>query len=248
MSSNPLIRVENLHVNFNGKPVLNGLDMEVQAGEIFVIIGPSGVGKSVLLKNIIGLLRPNSGRIFLGDSEVTAMTERDLNLLRENVGMVFQGSALLNSLTVLDNVALPLRERHKLSDELIVKRCKQKLALVGLDGSESLIPAELSGGMKKRVAIARVLAIEPRLILYDEPTVGLDPILAEGVDGLILELKRNIGVTSLVVTHDLDSAFSLADRVAMIHEGRFQFVGTPAECKTSDNPVVKRFTQRGKKY
>lgn len=243
----PLIRVENLFVNFNGNQVLNGLNAEVREGEIFVIIGPSGVGKSVLLKNLIGLLRPNSGRIFLGDSEVTAMAERELNILRENVGMVFQGSALLNSMSALDNVALPLRERHKLSEEQIVKRCMDKLALVGLQGAESKLPAELSGGMKKRVAIARVLAIEPKLILYDEPTVGLDPILAEGVDGLILELKRNIGVTSLVVTHDLDSAFLLADRVAMLHEGRFHFVGTPDECKRSDNPVVKRFTQRGKK-
>lgn len=242
-----VVRVENLHVRFNGNTVLNGVDMEVREGEIFVIIGPSGVGKSVLLKNIIGLLRPNSGRIFLGAAEVSAMTEADLNILRENVGMVFQGSALLNSLSVLDNVALPLRERHKLSDDQIVKHCKEKLALVGLQGSEDLLPAQLSGGMKKRVAVARVLAIEPKLILYDEPTVGLDPILAEGVDGLILELKRNIGVTSLVVTHDLDSAFLLADRVAMLHEGRFHFVGTPDECRRSDNPVVKRFTQRGKK-
>lgn len=243
----PLIRVENLHVSFNGKKVLDGVTVDVREGEIFVIIGPSGVGKSVLLKNLIGLMKPNSGRIFLGDAEVTAMTEHELNVIREQVGMVFQGSALLNSFSVLDNVALPLRERHKLPEDRIVVRCLEKLGLVGLQGAENLLPAELSGGMKKRVAIARVLALEPKLILYDEPTVGLDPILAEGVDGLILELKRRIGVTSLVVTHDLDSAFLLADRVAMIHEGRFHFVGTPDECRRSDNPVVKRFTQRGHK-
>ncbi len=244
---NPLIRVKDLHVQFNGTRVLDGLDMEVCEGEIFVILGPSGVGKSVLLKNLIGLLRPSSGRIFLGDAEVSALSEQDLNVLRENVGMVFQGSALLNSLSVLDNVALPLRERHKLAEEEIIPRCRQKLALVGLQDAEELLPAQLSGGMKKRVSIARVLAIEPRLILYDEPTVGLDPILAEGVDGLILELKRTLGVTSLVVTHDLDSAFLLADRIAMLHEGKFHFVGTPDQFRATDNPIVRRFTQRGKK-
>lgn len=242
-----LIRVEDLFVHFNGNRVLNGLDMEVREGEIYVILGPSGVGKSVLLKNLIGLLRPNSGRIFLGDAEVSAMKERELNILRENVGMVFQGSALLNSLTVLDNVALPLRERHKLSEEEIVKRCKEKLALVDLQGSDDLLPSQLSGGMKKRVSIARVLAIQPKLILYDEPTVGLDPILADDVDKLILQLKRTLGVTSLVVTHDLDSAFMLGDRIAMLHEGKFHFVGTPQEFQSTDNPIVKRFTQRGKK-
>lgn len=243
----PLIRVQDLHVRFGGNHVLRGLDMEVHEGEIFLIVGPSGIGKSVLLKNLIGLLAPASGRIFLGDAEVTALSEKDLNLLRENVGMVFQGSALLNSMSVLDNVALPLRERHKMAEADIVKRCREKLALVGLQGSDDLLPAQLSGGMKKRVAIARVLAIEPRLILYDEPTVGLDPILADGVDGLILELKKNIGVTSLVVTHDLDSAYMLADRIAMMHEGKFHFVGTADEFRRSDNPVVRRFTQRGRK-
>lgn len=243
----PLIRVEDLHVQFNGHRVLDGLDMQVREGEIFVILGPSGVGKSVLLKNLIGLMKPQSGRIFLGDAEVTAMTEPDLNLLRENVGMVFQGSALLNSYSVLDNVALPLRERHKLSEEEILQRCREKLALVGLEKAERLLPAELSGGMKKRVAIARVLAIEAKLILYDEPTVGLDPILADDVDGLILNLSRSLGVTSLVVTHDLESAFFLADRIAMLHKGKFHFVGTPEECERSDIPIVKRFTQRGKK-
>ncbi len=244
MSSKPFVRVEDLHVAFGGKQILNGLNMEVHTGEIFVIIGPSGVGKSVLLKNLIGLLKPSSGRIFLGDAEVSSLTETALNLLRENVGMVFQGSALLNSLSVLDNVALPLRERHALAEDDILRRCMDKLALVGLQGSEHLLPAQLSGGMKKRVSIARVLAIEPRLILYDEPTVGLDPILAEDVDGLILRLKHDVGVTSLVVTHDLDSAFALGDRIAMLHAGRIHFIGTPDEFRRSDNPVVRRFTQR----
>lgn len=244
---NPLIRVENLHVQFNGNRVLDGLDMQVFEKEIFVILGPSGVGKSVLLKNLIGLLRPNSGKIFLGDAEVSALSEQDLNLLRENVGMVFQASALLNSLSVIDNVALPLRERRKMPEADIVTRCREKLALVGLQGSEELLPAQLSGGMKKRVSIARVLASQARLILYDEPTVGLDPILADGVDKLILQLKRDIGVTSLVVTHDLDSAFLLADRIAMLHEGKFHFVGTTDEFRRTDNPIVRRFTSRGKK-
>ncbi len=231
------VQVERLSKSFGPKPVLRNLELAVEPGETFVIFGPSGCGKSVLLKHIAGLLLPDAGRILV-DGEDVAGGERSGRHFR--MAMVFQSSALFNSLSVAENVGLWLKEHRRASPGEIHRIVAEKLALVGLTGSESTMPAELSGGMKKRVSIARALAINPNLILYDEPTAGLDPVLTEQIGHVIADLKR-LRITALVVTHDLHLAAAIADRMGMIYDGQLIEVGTPAQVWATGNPVVRAF-------
>lgn len=231
------VEVSGLSKSFNGSPVLKSIDLEIHPGEIFVIMGPSGSGKSVLLKQIIGLDSPDAGTILIEGEPVTSRTL----LNRVRLAMVFQSGALLNSLTVGENVGLFLTE-HRLKPKAEIDRIvAEKLALVGLQGMESRLPVDLSGGMKKRVAIARALAIEPQLLLYDEPTSELDPVMAVTIGEEILSLSQRMGLTSIVVSHDRDLAFGIADRIALMHEGSILSVGTPAETRASRNPIVQQF-------
>jgi phospholipid/cholesterol/gamma-HCH transport system ATP-binding protein len=231
------VEVRGLRKNFGDQEVLKGLDFEVRPGEIFVIMGPSGSGKSVLLKHIIGLEEPDAGEILI-DGESILLPEV---LSKHRMAMVFQSGALLNSLTVGENVGLYLSEHRLKPPEEIERIVCEKLESVGLKGAEDKMPSELSGGMKKRAAIARALVIDPQLILYDEPTSELDPLSAVVVGEEILRLKQRIHVTSLVVSHDRDLAFDVADRIAVIHEGRILTIGTPDEVKHTPNPLIQKF-------
>ncbi len=233
------VQVRGLHKSFGEQEVLKGLDFEVNPGEIFVIMGPSGSGKSVLLKHLIGLEEPDAGEIFINRESIQA----DDVMSKYRMAMVFQSGALLNSLTVGENVGLYLSEHRLKSPKEIFRIVSEKLEVVGLKGTEDKMPNELSGGMKKRVAIARALVIEPQLILYDEPTSELDPLSAIVIGEEILKLKQRTGVTSLVVSHDRDLAFGVADRIAVINEGRILTVGTPDEVKRKADPVIQRFLQ-----
>lgn len=233
------VEVRGLRKSFGGQAVLQGIDLQVAPGEIFVVMGPSGSGKSVLLKHIIGLERPDAGEILIDNQSI--LNGQGGVLDRYRLAMVFQSGALLNSLSVGENVGLYLSEHRTHKPAEIRRIVSEKLELVGLKGIEPRYPGELSGGMKKRVAIARALVIEPQLILYDEPTSELDPLSAVTVIEEILSLKQRIQVTSIVVSHDRDLAFGIADRIAIIHEGRILFVGTPAEVRANPNPIIQRF-------
>jgi phospholipid/cholesterol/gamma-HCH transport system ATP-binding protein len=231
------VQVRGLRKSFNGTPVLKGLDFEVKRGEIFVIMGPSGSGKSVLLKHIIGLETPNEGEILIEGESIQSPDVMN----KYRMAMVFQSGALLNSLSVGENVGLYLTE-HRLKSESDIQRIvSEKLELVGLKDLQDRSPGELSGGMKKRVAIARALVIEPQLILYDEPTSELDPLMGVTIGEEILHLKKQTQVTSVVVSHDRDLAFGVADRIAIINEGEILFIGTPDEVKNHSDPLIKRF-------
>jgi phospholipid/cholesterol/gamma-HCH transport system ATP-binding protein len=231
------VQVRGLCRSFGPQEVLKGLDLEVRPGEIFVLMGPSGSGKSVLLRHIIGLELPDAGEILINGESIQADGVMD----RHRMAMVFQSGALLNSLTVGENVGLYLSEHRLKSPEEIARIIADKLEVVGLKGTEEKMPTELSGGMRKRVAIARALVIEPELILYDEPTSELDPLSAIVIGEEILRLNQRTRVTSLVVSHDRDLAFGIADRIAVIHEGRILAVGTPAAVKSSSHPVIRQF-------
>jgi len=235
----PSVEIRGLHKGFAGQPVLHGIDLAVKPGEIFVIMGPSGSGKSVLMKHVIGLETPDSGEVLVGGEPVTAEDTLD----RHRIAMVFQSGALLNSLTVAENVGLYLTEHRLKTLDEIDQVVTEKLVLVGLSGEGEKIPAELSGGMKKRVAIARALVMEPELLLYDEPTSELDPLMAATVGREIVNLKQRQHVTSIVVSHDRDLAFGIADRMAIIREGRILEIGTPAEVRRSNNALVKEFLE-----
>ena len=238
------IKIEALAKTLRGNRVLNGIDLEIRQGETFVIIGRSGTGKSVLLKHIIGLMKPDDGRIVLNGEDITDKTERELQAVRKHVGMLFQGAALLNSLTAGENVGLGLSEAGTHSRKDIEEIVAEKLALVGLDGKQHLMPSELSCGMKKRVGLARALALDPQVLLYDEPTAGLDPVMSQNIDDLIADMKKRLKMTSVVVTHDMISTLTIADRIGMLHEGRIVAVGTPEEIENSDEPVVREFIER----
>ena len=238
------IDVQSVHKWFGDNHVLRGISVTVRQAETFAVIGRSGCGKSVLLKHIIGLLRPDQGEVYVMGQRVDDMSAAALLDIRRSVGMVFQLSALLNSLTVRENVTLGLAEQGKTSEEEMNAIAREKLTLVGMEGSENLLPEELSGGMKKRVAVARTLAMQPRIILFDEPTAGLDPIMSENVDSLILDLKDKVRCTNVVVTHDMISAFRIADRVGMFHQGLIVEVGSPKEFLNSSNRVVQEFIRR----
>ncbi len=210
-----------------------------------VIIGPSGSGKSTLLRLIIGLLKPTSGEIWVNGREITTMTEDELNKIRLEMGMVFQYSALFDSMSVGENVAFGLRQHTDMPEEEIARTVRRKLRMVGLRGQETAMPNELSGGMKKRVSLARAIAIDPHIVLYDEPTAGLDPIMSNTINRLIVSTRRMIDATSVVVTHDMSSVFSIADRIAMIYGGSIIETGTPEKIKQSENPIMVKFIQGG---
>jgi phospholipid/cholesterol/gamma-HCH transport system ATP-binding protein len=231
------VQVRGLHKSFNSQPVLKGIDLDIPAGEIFVIMGPSGSGKTVLLKHIIGLEEPDAGEIMIDGRPVASGAI--LNAYR--VAMVFQSGALLSSLTVGENVGLYLREHRLKPENEIARIVAEKLEVVGLKDLEPRYPNELSGGMKKRVAIARALVIDPQIILYDEPTSELDPLMAVNIAGEILKLKKRMRVTSVIVSHDRDLAFGVADRIAIIHEGKILEVGSPAAIRSSSDPLIQRF-------
>jgi phospholipid/cholesterol/gamma-HCH transport system ATP-binding protein len=236
-----VIRVEGLRRAFDGQPVLRGLDLEVGAGEILVVIGRSGGGKSVLLKHMLGLLQPDAGRILVDGVDITRLRGAALDRVRERYGVVFQGGALFDSISVFDNVAFPLREKTRLSALEIRARAEQMLAQVGLSDMGGKNPAEISGGMRKRVAIARALVTDPEIVFFDEPTTGLDPILVNAIHQLIMELHRRLRFTAVVISHEIPEIFAIADRVALLHEGRIVEAGTPEAVQTSSNPVVQQF-------
>jgi phospholipid/cholesterol/gamma-HCH transport system ATP-binding protein len=228
---------------FDGLQVLRGVDLRVRPGEALTIIGGSGAGKSVLLRLIIGLQKPDTGRILLEGQNIVPLRERELLRVRQKVGMVFQGSALFDSLSVGENVAFALQEHTRLDQAEIQARVREVLELVGLGSIQAKDPAELSGGMRKRVAVARAIALPPHILLYDEPTTGLDPSNVENIVDLIVDLKTKLGVTSLVVTHDMASALKLSDRVAMLHQGRIAAVGTPEEIQRDHDSLIREFME-----
>lgn len=235
------IKIIDVHKNFDQKKVLQGVNLEIEPGEIMVVIGQSGSGKSVLLKHIIGIMQPARGEIFIDGQEVTSLRDEDRLKLSRKFGMLFQGAALFDSMTVAENVAFGLRRHTELSEKEIERVVQDSLERVGLRNVEQLLPYELSGGMKKRVGLARAIAYSPEIILYDEPTTGLDPIRADAIDNLILQLKDQLKVTSVVITHDMSMTYKVADRIAMLYNGRIIETGTPEEIKNSANPVVQQF-------
>jgi phospholipid/cholesterol/gamma-HCH transport system ATP-binding protein len=236
-----LIDLRHVSKRFGWLVVLNDVSLRVEAGKCLVVIGASGTGKSVLLKHIVGLLKPDKGEVWFKDQRIDTLSERKLMEVRTRFGFLFQMGALFDSLSVLDNVAFPLVEHTKKSPEEIKRIATQMLGLVGLPNVGSKMPAELSGGQKKRVGLARAIALEPEVILYDEPTTGLDPIRADVINELILKLQHELKVTSIVVTHDMQSAFKVADRIVMLNEGKIVFDGTSAEIQATEIPVVRRF-------
>jgi len=238
-----MIQLRGVSKRLGSKQVLDGLDLEIPTGITTVILGRSGTGKSVLLKHIIGLMKPDEGSIEIEGEDIAHMDEAELNRVRKRFGMLFQGAALFDSLTVGENVALPMREHLKLPEAEIRRRVAERLSWVGLQGVEDMKPASLSGGMKKRVGLARAVAIDPAYILYDEPTTGLDPIMSDVINELIRSIQKRMGVTSAVVTHDLHSAWKVGDRLALLHEGRVQFTGTPAEAQATNDLLVRQFIE-----
>jgi phospholipid/cholesterol/gamma-HCH transport system ATP-binding protein len=240
---NAMISIREVSVAYGGKRVLDRVSLDVYRGEIVALLGGSGSGKTTLLRQAIGLARPDSGSIVIGGVDLTSCSEAELAVVRRKIGVAFQESALFSSLTVAENAALPIHELTELADPIIELMVWMKLKAVGLADARSLYPRELSGGMKKRAAIARAIALDPEIVVLDEPSAGLDPIIAAGLDELILFLKRAFGMTVLVVTHALDSAFRIADRLAMIHQGSLIAVGTPEEFKASMHPRVRQFVE-----
>jgi phospholipid/cholesterol/gamma-HCH transport system ATP-binding protein len=239
------IRYEGVHKAFAGRSVLSGVDLSVARGETVVILGGSGSGKSVLLRHTIALHRPDRGRVWVDGVEISGLAEDELTETRKKVGMLFQGGALFDSMSVYGNVAFPLHEHTDDSEDKVGARVSEVLSLVELEGIEGKMPADLSGGMRKRVALARAIALAPQAILYDEPTTGLDPILATAINRLIRALQRRLGVTSIVVTHDIQSAFMVGDRLAFLHDGRIHFEGTVAEARASTEPLLREFLSGG---
>lgn len=236
-----MIEIKELYKSFGRKEVLRGVNLFIERGESMVIIGGSGSGKSVLLKHIIGLLKPDRGSVFIEDLDITRLNEKDLYKVRKKFGMLFQGAALFDSLKVWENVSFFLLRHKNMSEEKAKRIAIEKLRLVGLVGVEDLMPSELSGGMRKRVGLARAIAHDPEILLYDEPTTGLDPIMADAINDLIVELKKKLNVTSVAITHDMQSAYKIGDRIAMLYEGKIIEVGTPEEIKNSPNPIVRQF-------
>jgi phospholipid/cholesterol/gamma-HCH transport system ATP-binding protein len=244
MADEPFIEVSDLVVKYGERTVLNGLSFTVARGEVFVILGGSGCGKSTLLRTLVGLQRPSAGRIRIKGRDFTGMSDEEQLQIRQKMGMCFQGSALWGSMTVGDNVALPLREHTKLEESTIEIITKIKLDLVGLGGFEDYLPSQLSGGMKKRAGLARAMAMDPDVIFYDEPSAGLDPIVAAGLDALIRKMQRTFNLTSIVVTHEMASVDVIADRVLMLQAGNVVAFGTPGEVKAAAHPYVRQFFER----
>jgi len=240
-SDETMILVKDLYKSFGGNHVLRGLNLEVKCGESMVVIGGSGTGKSVLIKCVIGLLHHDRGEIYVDGQEISSLDEEGWNQLRKKFGMLFQRDALFDSLSVWENVGFGLRRHTKLSDAKIKEMAVEKLKLVGMQNVENLMPAELSGGMRKRVSLARAIAMEPAILLYDEPTTGLDPIMANVINDLIVTMREKLEVTSIAITHDMNSAYRIGDRIAMLYKGEIIEVGTPDEFKASPNPIVQQF-------
>ena len=240
----PMIRVVDLVTYYGEHLILNRVNLDIQAGETMVILGGSGTGKSTLLRHIIRLETPTSGQIYIKNHEICCMPEERFNKLRSKIGMLFQGAALFNSMTIEENVALPLRELTQLEDSTIRIMTRIKLELVGLIGVENYMPSQLSGGMRKRAGLARAMAMDPEILLFDEPSAGLDPITAAGIDSLILKLKQAFKITMIVVTHELASAFTIADRITVLDGGQVLAVGTPEEVRHSQHPRVLQFLNR----
>lgn len=238
-----MIEFQDVHKAFGPKRVLEGLSLKIADAETLAIIGYSGTGKSVALKHIVGLLHPDAGDVIVDGRAVSTLDRDGLTALRQGIGYVFQFAALFDSMTVAENLALGLRRRRELSDEEIDDRVREALALVDLSGTEEGLPAELSGGMRKRVGIARAIALRPRYILYDEPTTGLDPVTSAVIDRLMVRTREHLGVTGVVVTHDMRSAYTVGDRIAMLYEGRIRQVGTVAEIQETEDPVVRQFIE-----
>jgi phospholipid/cholesterol/gamma-HCH transport system ATP-binding protein len=246
MAGDIIIDMVDVHKAFGAKRVLKGVNLKIRRGESMVIIGGSGSGKSVTIKHMIGLLQPDSGHVYVDGQDVTTLGERELNQLRRKFGMLFQGGALFDSLTVGDNVGFALKEHTNLSKSEIERKVKEKLSMVGLEGTENLKPAELSGGMLKRAGLARAIAMDPEIILYDEPTTGLDPIMCDQINQLIVSIQKKIGTTAVTITHDMVSTNRIADRIAMLYQGEFVAVGAPDEVFASTVPEVAEFCYVGK--
>ena len=238
-----MIKIIDLKKYFNSKKVLDGVNLEIEKGKITVIIGRSGEGKSVLIKHIIGLLKPDFGEIFLDGQDITKMTERELNEVHRRFGMLFQGAALFDSMTVGENVAFPLREHTEMPENDLKNIIIEKLRKVGLKNVENMMPADLSGGMKKRVGLARAIAMDPEIVLFDEPTTGLDPVMSDNIATLILDTQRDLKTTYIVITHDIPLTYKIADKVAMLHEGRIIEQGDVDYMKSSPNPILRQFLE-----
>jgi phospholipid/cholesterol/gamma-HCH transport system ATP-binding protein len=241
MSDQPTIRVRDLKKSFGDKVVLDGANLDVWPGESVVVIGQSGVGKSVLIKCIIGILTPDSGTIEIDGEVITGAGFRNMDVIRRRFGMLFQYAALFDSLKVWENVGFSLAQQTKMKTEQIREIAEEKLRMVGLPGTLDLMPSELSGGMRKRVGLARAIAMEPAIMLYDEPTTGLDPIRADSINDLIIQLREELGVASITITHDMVSAYKIADRITMLYKGKLISTGTPDEIRSSDNSYVQQF-------
>jgi phospholipid/cholesterol/gamma-HCH transport system ATP-binding protein len=238
-----MIEIKEIYKSFSGKPVLRNLNLKIQDGETLTIIGRSGCGKSVLLKIILRLLTPDKGTVIIDGEDITGMNYSQLKQVRRKFGILFQSSALFDSMSVEENIALPLVEHSKLEPPEIQTKVEEALQLVGLPGAQKLYPSELSGGMKKRVGLARAIVYRPQYVLYDEPTTGLDPIMADTINQLILEMNGKLSVTSVVVTHDIVSACKVSNRIVMLHYGEIIYSGTPEEIKKTEHPTVKQFIE-----
>lgn len=241
MEKEPFIAVRDLVQKIGRQEILRGFSLDIFRGETLVLLGKSGGGKSVFLRHLIGLMKPLSGHILFEGQDIAGLSERELEPVRKKIGMLFQDGALFDSLTVHDNVAFPLRERGERDEKLIARKVHESLALVNMTGHDKKMPVNLSGGMRKRVALARAIISPPQVILYDEPTAGLDPIVSDSINRLIRRLQKQLAVTSIVVTHDMTSCYHIADRVALLNEGRRYFYGTPDELRTTQDRVIRDF-------
>jgi phospholipid/cholesterol/gamma-HCH transport system ATP-binding protein len=237
----PFVEFRDVHKAYGTKRVLRGADLTVYRGEVLVILGGSGTGKSVTLRHMLGLEAPDSGRVIVEEEDVTDLPEEELYRIRKKFGMLFQSGALFDSMNVFENVAFPLREHTDMTDEEIERNVREKLELVNLPNTAHLMPVDLSGGMRKRVGLARSIVLDPKVILYDEPTTGLDPITSQTINELIIDLQAKLNVTSVVVTHDIHSAFSVGDRIAFLHQGVFEWVGSMDDARDSDHPKLREF-------
>lgn len=236
-----MIKIDDLHKLFDGKEILRGVSLGVEEGKVVALIGGSGSGKSVLLKHVVGLMKPDRGRVIIDGMDVNALRVRDLMRLRDRLGFLFQGGALFDSMTVFENVAFPLKEKTKLDNELISERVLNELEHVGLSGSEHKYPSQISGGMVKRAALARALVMDPEIMLFDEPTTGLDPVIGAAILNVIDSCHKRLSFTGIIVTHEIPKVFDIVDRVAMLHEGVIWAEGTPEELMSSGEPIVHAF-------
>lgn len=237
----PFVEFIDVHKAYGNKRVLRGATLKVHRGEVLVILGGSGTGKSVTLRHMLGLEAPDDGRVLVEEEDITDLEEEELYRIRKKFGMLFQSGALFDSMTVFENVAFPLREHTDMTEEEIARAVREKLELVNLPNTEHLMPVDLSGGMRKRVGLARAIVLDPKVILYDEPTTGLDPITSQTINELIIDLQAKLNVTSIVVTHDIHSAFSVGDRIAFLHKGVFEWIGSMDDAREADHPILREF-------